>query len=113
MPPILDFPLRGLAQRSSPCLLGPAGFAVLDLAALSAAVSGSAHYAMLELAVRAYGEAEQETVRLGQLVTAWDAAGRPGADRLRIDAYPSGSSVPDSEGSVHAARHTTFVVRLL
>jgi protein-L-isoaspartate(D-aspartate) O-methyltransferase len=113
VPPVLDFPLRGLAQRSSPCLPGPAGFAVLDLAAPPAAVSGSAHYAMLELAVRAYGEAAQEVLRLGQLVTAWDAAGRPGADRLRIDAYPSGSSVPDSEGSVHAARHTSFVVRLL
>jgi protein-L-isoaspartate(D-aspartate) O-methyltransferase len=113
VPPVLDFPLRDLAQRSSPCLLGPAGFAILDLAAPPAAGRDSALNVTLELAVRPYGEAAQEALRLSQLVTAWDAAGRPGADRLRIDAYPSGSSVPDSEGSVHAARHASFVVRLL
>ena len=112
VPPVLDFPLRDMAQRSSPCLLGPAGFAVLDLAAPPTAV-GDSVLQMLELAVRPYGEAGQESLRLGQLVTAWDAAGRPVTDRLRIDAYPSGSSVPDSGGSVHVARHTSFVVRLL
>jgi protein-L-isoaspartate(D-aspartate) O-methyltransferase len=113
IPPVLDFPIRGMAQRSSPCLLGPAGFAALELAAPPSAAGESTPESVLELAVRAYGEAGEEALRLARLVTAWDAAGRPGTTRLRIEAYPSGVSVPDGEGSVHAARHTTFVVSML
>jgi hypothetical protein len=65
---------------------------------------------MLDLAVRSYGDAQQQAPRLGELVTAWDAASRPDAGRLRIDAYPSGSVPSAVAGSVHAAPHTTFVV---
>jgi protein-L-isoaspartate(D-aspartate) O-methyltransferase len=81
---------------------------------------------MLRLTVRGYGEARQQTARLQELIMAWDAAGRPGTDHLRIDAYPSGirlagagrSAPPDAVGIphagtggiVHAAPHTTFVI---
>jgi hypothetical protein len=78
-----------VTHQASPCILGPAGFAVLDLAGL---------------------------------VTAWDAAGRPGVDRLHIDAYPSGISppadadphttqLPATRATLHPATHTTFAVR--
>jgi protein-L-isoaspartate(D-aspartate) O-methyltransferase len=114
VPQVLNFPLRGGTQRSSPCILGPAGFAVLDVAGPVATAGDSGLRTALELAVRGYGEAAQETIRLTELVTAWDAAGRPGADRLRIDAYPSGISLPDTGRSVvHNALHATFVVSLL
>jgi hypothetical protein len=65
---------------------------------------------MLRLTIRAYGQARQQTARLVELITAWDAADRPGTDRLRIDAYLSGIPHPDLGGLVHAAPHTTFVI---
>jgi protein-L-isoaspartate(D-aspartate) O-methyltransferase len=110
VPPVLDFQYAGRAQRSSPCILGPTGFAALDRAAPVTPVGDFGLHTMLDLAVRSYGAAEQQAIRLGELVTAWDAASRPGADRLRIDAYPSGFLLPGIEGSVHPALHTTFVV---
>ena len=113
VPPVLDFPHRGGAQRSSPGLLGRAGFAVLDLAGPGGTAGEAGPRPPLELAVRGYGQAGPEAARLGELIASWDAAGRPGADRLRIDAYPAGVSRPAAGGSVHPARHTTFVVSLL
>ena len=110
VPQVLEHPLGGQVQRSSPCLLGATGFAIFDAVRRGALVAGAGLRTELDLAVRACGSADDEARRLGELVKAWDAASRPGADRLRIDAYPAGVAVPDNEGSVHRARHTTFVV---
>jgi protein-L-isoaspartate(D-aspartate) O-methyltransferase len=110
VPALAGFQLRGVARQSSLCILGPAGFAVLDVAGPLATAGDLVPRRVLELAVRAYGEARQETVRLGELVAAWDAASRPQADRLRIEAYPTGTPLPDIAGTVHVAPHTTFVV---
>jgi hypothetical protein len=110
VPGVLEISVGGSVQRSSPCVLGAAGFAVLDLAGNGAIGCGSGLHAKLELAIRRCGLAERETLRLGELVLAWDAADRPSADRLRIDAYPSGTPTPGTEGSVHPARYMTFVV---
>jgi hypothetical protein len=55
---------------------------------------------MLQLTVRGYGDARQQQARLKELIVAWDAAGRPGPDQLRIDAYPSGVPYPDTGGIV-------------
>jgi protein-L-isoaspartate(D-aspartate) O-methyltransferase len=116
VPPVLEFTFRGGVSRSAPCLLGPAGLAIVDVAAApraagepagpAAAVPGAA----VALAVRGYGEAERETARLRELIAAWDAEGRPSARRLRIDAYPAGPLPPDVPGTAYAARHTTFAV---
>ena len=79
---------------------------------------------MLQLTVRGYGEARQQQARLKELIVAWDAAGRPGPDHLRIDAYPSGVPYPDTGGVVprtpvhapdagdivHVTPHATFVI---
>jgi hypothetical protein len=51
-----------------------------------------------------------QVARLGELVAAWAAAGRPATARLRIDAYPSGTPLPATAGDVCPATHTTFVV---
>jgi protein-L-isoaspartate(D-aspartate) O-methyltransferase len=110
VPAVNGFTSGGVTRRYSPCILGPAGFAVLDLAGPAGAVGGFDPGRTLELAVGVCGEAEQQAVRLGELVTAWDAAGRPGIDRLRIDAYPSGAALPDIEATVHPAQYATFVV---
>jgi protein-L-isoaspartate(D-aspartate) O-methyltransferase len=124
VPAVAKF-VRGVARQSSSCILGPAGFAVLDLAAPPAIVTpapeagGPGQRRRLELGVRACGDAGPQVARLTELVLAWDAAGRPEAERLRIDAYPAGAGIPGSQGSqgslgsVHAAAHTTFVVSWL
>jgi protein-L-isoaspartate(D-aspartate) O-methyltransferase len=96
VPAVFEFARHGLTGRASPCLLGPAGFAALDLAAPAVAAEGPGRHRTLELAVRGYGQAAQQAAKLAGLMTAWDAAGRPGIDRLHIDAYPSGTS-PSAE----------------
>jgi protein-L-isoaspartate(D-aspartate) O-methyltransferase len=118
VPAVFPFTRHGLTGQASPCILGPAGFAALDLAGPAATAEGPARQRTLELAVRGYGEAGQQAARLAGLVTAWDAAGRPGLDRLHIDAYPSGVSPPAGTDphpatptTLHHATHTTFAVR--
>ena len=114
VPPVIEFPIGGTAvQRSSPCLLGQDGLAMLDLASPPTAAGQAGLHATLSLAVVCYGQARQDADRLVELAVGWDAAGRPGADRLRIAAYPAGLVPPDNEGSVHVAPHTTFVASLL
>jgi protein-L-isoaspartate(D-aspartate) O-methyltransferase len=121
VPAVFPFTRHGLTGQASPCILGPAGFAALDLAGPAApadAGEGPVRDRTLELAVRGYGQAGQQTARLASLITAWDAAGRPGVDRLHIDAYPSGTSPPAGADldpathcTLHPATHTTFAVR--
>ena len=65
---------------------------------------------MLNLPAASYGQATQEAARLGALAAAWDTAGRPGTDRLRIAAYPAGAAPPDTGARIHRAPHTTFAV---
>jgi protein-L-isoaspartate(D-aspartate) O-methyltransferase len=113
VPPVLDFLHCGGVQRSSPCLLGRAGFAVLDLAGPAAPAGEPGLEAAFGLAVRGYGQAGQETTGLRELVAAWDTAGRPGVGRLRVDAYPAGISRPGTGASVYPALHATFVVSLM
>jgi protein-L-isoaspartate(D-aspartate) O-methyltransferase len=110
VPPVVEIAIGGNVQLSSPCLLGAAGFAVLDVVRRGSGACGSGQVSMLELAVRACGFADDEVTRLAELVKTWDAAKRPGADRLQIDAYPSGAAVPEAGGTVHSARHMSFVV---
>ena len=140
VPPVMDFTVRGVTRRASPCLPGPAGLAVLDFSDphpsgpdMGAPDPGDpgvtngdpgvtngdpAHGRMLRLTIRGYGEAQQQQTRLRELIVAWDAAGRPGPDDLRIDAYPSGIpspdagriTSPDAGGIVHVTPHATFVI---
>jgi protein-L-isoaspartate(D-aspartate) O-methyltransferase len=112
VPAVFEFTRHGVAGRASPCILGPAGFAALDLAGLAGpavAAQSPVRHRTLDLAVRGYGEAGPQVARLSELVMAWDAAGRPGIDRLRIDAYPPGFPPPAGAEPLRAA-HATFVV---
>jgi protein-L-isoaspartate(D-aspartate) O-methyltransferase len=105
VPAVFEFTRREGTGRASLCILGPAGFAVLDLAAPAVTAEDPVRHRVLELAVRGHGEAEPQVARLAELVRAWDAAGRPGVDRLRIDAYPSASS-PPADTDPHPAAAT-------
>jgi protein-L-isoaspartate(D-aspartate) O-methyltransferase len=108
VPAVFDFTLRpGVAGRASPCVLGPAGFAALDLAGPAAAAEGPVRHRTLDLAARGHSEAGQQVARLSELVMAWAAAGRPGVDRLRIDAYPP-ATIPPAGTELVTAAHTTF-----
>jgi protein-L-isoaspartate(D-aspartate) O-methyltransferase len=111
VPPVIEYPIGGRAvKRSSPCIVGSSGLAVLDLAAAPTAPGHAGLDAMLSLAVVGHGHAGQEVARLRGLATAWDAAGRPGVDLLRVAAYPVGLASPDTDGRIHQALHTTFVI---
>jgi protein-L-isoaspartate(D-aspartate) O-methyltransferase len=111
VPAILDVTRRGVVRRASPCMLGAAGFAALDTAGPAVPADGPSWHRTLELAVREYGAAGPQAARLTELATAWDAAGRPGVDRLRIDAYPSGIVSPPAGTDLVCAAHTAFAVR--
>ena len=108
VPAVFDVSRREVVRRATPCILGPAGFAALDLAGPAAAAEGPVRHRTLELAVRGHGEAGQQAARLAELATAWDAAGRPGIERLRIEAYPSGIAAPPVGTDLVRAAHTTF-----
>jgi protein-L-isoaspartate(D-aspartate) O-methyltransferase len=110
VPAVIDFTVRGVTRRASPCLPGPAGLAVLDFSGPGVTNGDPAHGRTLRLTIRGYGEARQQQAKLRALIVAWDAAGRPGPDQLRIDAYPSGLPYPGSGGVVHVTPHATLVV---
>ncbi len=65
-----------------------------------------------ELRTVGYGPAaDRLATELADHVRAWDAAGRPGTDGLRVDVYPK--ATPDSElapGTVIDKRHTRLVL---
>jgi len=107
---VAEMSAGGTTQRLSPCLLGESGLAVVDVMPDQAATADRGPDAPRELVVRGCGTADHETRQLAKLIKAWDAAHRPGAGQLLIDAYPSSVEVPDTAGSVHRAGHTTFVV---
>jgi hypothetical protein len=136
VPALIDLTVRGVTRRATPCLPGPAGLAVLDFSRPDArgpdardrdvTSNDLARGRLLRLTVRGYGEAQQQTARLKELIMAWDAASRPGTGRLRIDAYPSGVMPPDgggvpqpdtggvphpdTGGIMHLTLHATFVM---
>jgi hypothetical protein len=110
VPAVIDFTVRGVTRRASPCLPGPAGLAVLDFSGPGVTSADPAHGRTLRLTIRGYGEARQQQARLRALIVAWDAAGRPEPGHLRIDAYPSGVPHPGSGGVVHVTPHATFVI---
>ena len=118
VPAVVDFTVRGVTRRASPCLPGPAGLAVLDFSGPGVPDPGEpgltrgdrARGRVFQLAVRGYAEARQQQARLKELIEAWDAAGRPGPGHLRIDAYPSGVMPPDAGDIVHVTPHATFVI---
>jgi hypothetical protein len=113
---VIDLTVRGVTRRASPCLAGPAGLAVLDFSGPGVMSGDPARGRMLQLTVRGYGEARRQQARLQELIVAWDAAGRPGPDHLRIDAYPSGVLPPDAGDAgdareiVHVTPHAIFVI---
>jgi protein-L-isoaspartate(D-aspartate) O-methyltransferase len=110
VPAVIGFTVRGVTRRASPCLPGPAGLALLDFSGPGVTSGDPAHGPMLQLTVRGYGGAQRQQARLKELVVAWDAAGRPGPDHLRIDAYPSGVPYPGSGDVVHVMPYATFVI---
>jgi protein-L-isoaspartate(D-aspartate) O-methyltransferase len=110
VPPVAELSAGGTTQRLSPCLLGESGLAIVDVMPGQAASADQDPHIPRELAVRACGTAEHQSRQLSELVRDWDAAHRPDAGHLLIDAYPSHVTVPDTPGSVHRAEHTTFLV---
>ena len=123
VPAVLDFTVRGVTRRASPAFRVRPGSPFSISAGPISARAGCWHAGvtsgdpvggrLLQLTVRGYGEARQQQARLGELIAAWDAAGRPGPGHLRIDAYPSGvvprtaaASCPRTPGTSCTSRRT-------
>ncbi len=102
-------------RRFTAGIFGDGGFAVLARPAPWPAAgepSGPAAPAF-QLSVLGYGPAGPGlAAELASTVEAWAVAGRPGAARFGISAYPraTGEPVPPV-GAVIERPHTTFVVR--
>jgi protein-L-isoaspartate(D-aspartate) O-methyltransferase len=62
----------------------------------------------LALAVCPYGAAEDAAAALGGLLRSWDRAGRPGAERLHVNAYLRGAEPSSFRGAECRARNFTF-----
>ena len=109
VPAVIDFTVRGVTRRASPCLAsGRPRRSRFQRAGRHERRSGRERN--LQLTVRGYGEAQRQQARLKELIVAWDAAGRPGPDHLHVNAYPSGTTPPDAGDVVHVTTHATFVI---
>ncbi len=62
------------------------------------------------VAVRAYGPDGALARQLLEQLAAWDAAGRPGEERLRIRAYPRGAEPPAPAGATTIRKRLTTLV---
>jgi protein-L-isoaspartate(D-aspartate) O-methyltransferase len=88
-------------------LLGEGGLALLVRSEPSSAEAPTD-----EILVRACGTADDLVARLIGQVRAWDRAGRPAGDGLRIRAYPAGRQIPPAapDEIVVQKRHVTLVL---
>jgi protein-L-isoaspartate(D-aspartate) O-methyltransferase len=103
------FPVHpGQRWRFACGLFGKAGLAVLAVPSNGAS---PADHDPPPLVVRSYGPDASLADRLVEQVRAWDAAGRPSSERLRIRAYPRESAcTPDANSLVLEKRHTRLVL---
>lgn len=82
---------------------------LLDGDSLAVLVRGAESAGAHELGAVGYGTRGGDLAgQLAELVRGWDAAGRPGTERLRIDAYPMAGPTPS--GPVISKRHHRFVL---
>ena len=110
--PCLSAVAGGQRQCATIGLLGPDSICLVtrdrDLASTRATDGSSAPF---ELGVRRHGPNSQLAERLVEQVRAWDVAGRPSNDGLRIRAYPSSSGyAPSASEFVVPKRWTQLVV---
>jgi hypothetical protein len=62
-----------------------------------------------ELLVRSYGSGQRLAERLIERIRAWQEAGRPSLDQLRVSAYSASQPPPPDSGPLCRRAHTTFV----
>ena len=108
VPLVVEWSAGDMKQRSTRALLGKKG-----LVALSRPPGGELERPedLVPLSIVSF-RAERELVdRMRSYVRAWDVAGRPRTDALRIRAYPKGRRVPvPPEAQALEKRWTTLVV---
>jgi protein-L-isoaspartate(D-aspartate) O-methyltransferase len=108
VPLLVEWPAGDSKQRSTHALLGTQGLVALGRPPDAAPNSRQAPVA---LSVVGFNAEPELVERLKAHVVAWDEAGRPRTDALRIFAYPRGQSVsvpPDAR--VLEKRWTTLVI---
>ena len=108
VPLLVEWPAGDSKQRSTHALLGTRGLVALGRPPDAAANSRQAPVA---LSVVGFNAEPELVERLKAHVVAWDEAGRPRTDALRIFAYPKGQSVSvPPNARVLEKRWTTLVI---
>jgi protein-L-isoaspartate(D-aspartate) O-methyltransferase len=108
VPLIVEWSAGDKKQRSTRALLGAQG-----LVALSRPLDAwpDNQEAPVPLSVVSFRAEPGLVERMRACVIAWDGAGRPSTDALRISAYPKGQRVPaPADGWILEKRYTTLVV---
>lgn len=102
-------PLLGLSGkwkwRMTSGVLSEHGLAVLTRVPIDQDENAS-----FELYVRSFGAADDAARRLVEQVRAWDAAGRPASEGLRIRAYPKDAGYAPAEGELAVQKRWTQFV---
>lgn len=108
VPLLVEWSAADMKQRSTRALLGSQGLVALSRPPDAWPDNQEASVPLSVVSFRAEPELV-ERMRAG--VIAWDAAGRPSTEALRISAYPKGQSVPvPADGWILEKSYTTLVV---
>ncbi len=108
VPLLIEWPAGDKKQRLTRALLGENGLVALSRSARDSIGNGETSVPLSIVSFRA----EPELVdRMRSYVRAWDSAGRPRTDALRIRAYPKGRRVPvPPDAQALEKRWTTLVI---
>ncbi|HVS04942.1 MAG TPA: methyltransferase, FxLD system [Candidatus Dormibacteraeota bacterium] len=108
VPLLIEWPAGDKKQRLTRALLGEKGLVALSRSRDAWIGDGETPVPLSIVSLR--GESEL-VERMRTYLLAWDRAGRPRTDALRISAYPKGQRVPAPQGArVLEKRWTTLVV---
>jgi protein-L-isoaspartate(D-aspartate) O-methyltransferase len=108
VPLFVEWPSGDRKERSTVALLGKHGLVAL---ARSSDVDRENRNSSVDLSIVSFGEEPHLVTRMRNHLGAWDAAGRPATEALRISAYPKGYRNRElSAGSIVDKRWTTLVI---
>ena len=104
VPLLFEWPSGKKKERSTMALLGQRGFVAL------ARPSNASPEASTPLSIVSFGAEADLVNRMRAHLVAWDTAGRPSTESLRISAYPKSLGRPQTSGGRTVEKHWTTLV---